>query len=429
MKNKALIFFLLISTSLYSQDRVALIIGNGAYAGNPLKNPVNDAMDMSSALEELGFYTITLTNANRRQIITAIHNFGRYMGKNTVGLFYYSGHGVQVNGKNYIVPIDSKIQNQDELRYLGVSIDMIMNKMENSKNKKNIIILDACRNNPFFNKSRRMEKGLATIEAQLPEFMIIYATAPGKVAGDNPSGRNGFFTASLLRYIRKQELELDQMVKLVTAETTRLNPDQIPWRNSSMTSDFYFNNTFITENNSINNKRKKRNSSSFPGIAHTNELVFGLEILGNFYTEYSSVSSNIQRSYSSIFGLQVGYAYNFTNNLALKISIQGGKYSFNESSIDAETDNKTEVKNDYFFSAITGIRYLTNWPSPVNVFLNLSIGGSTTEPAYVLYKFNAGIRVALQTWWIIDIGGAISQYLWMPTSFFPIFTVETGFVF
>ncbi len=230
----------LMCTALFAQERLALVIGNSAYTSNPLKNPVNDAADMSAVLTELGFSVTTLVDADKRQTIQAVRDFGNSLNRDSTGLFYYSGHGAQVSGQNYIIPVDADIQSQDELEYFGVPVDLLMSKMEQSRNQKNIIILDSCRDNPYPGYARSGEKGLAIVRVQPPESMIIYSTSPGKTAGDNPAGRNGFFTAALLSYIREPGLEVDDLMKLVTAETTRMNRNQVPWRNSSMTSNFFF---------------------------------------------------------------------------------------------------------------------------------------------------------------------------------------------
>lgn len=170
----------LMCTALFAQERLALVIGNSAYTSNPLKNPVNDAADMSAVLTELGFSVTTLVDADKRQTIQAVRDFGNSLNRDSTGLFYYSGHGAQVSGQNYIIPVDADIQSQDELEYFGVPVDLLMSKMEQSRNQKNIIILDSCRDNPYPGYARSGEKGLAIVRVQPPESMIIYSTSPGK---------------------------------------------------------------------------------------------------------------------------------------------------------------------------------------------------------------------------------------------------------
>ena len=126
----------LMCTALFAQERLALVIGNSAYTSNPLKNPVNDAADMSAVLTELGFSVTTLVDADKRQTIQAVRDFGNSLNRESTGLFYYSGHGAQVSGQNYIIPVDGDIQSQDELEYFGVPVDLLMSKMEQSRNQK-----------------------------------------------------------------------------------------------------------------------------------------------------------------------------------------------------------------------------------------------------------------------------------------------------
>jgi hypothetical protein len=171
-----------------AEKRVALVIGNGAYADSPLKNPVNDARAMTAALNALGFDVIARENVTQKQMQRAIAEFGRKVAGGGVGLFYYAGHGMQVGGKNYLLPVDAVIESEADVRLETVDVDAVLDQVRD--NRLNLVILDACRNNPFERRFRGGGRGLAIVEAPVGT-MIAYATAPGKVArdGDRPSVR------------------------------------------------------------------------------------------------------------------------------------------------------------------------------------------------------------------------------------------------
>lgn len=220
------------------EKRVALVIGNGAYPGSPLSNPTNDAKDMASSLRRLGFSVIELVNANQKEMQRAISKFGESLNKDTVALFYYAGHGMQVRGKNYLIPIDAQIASENSVRLESVDVDGLLDQLTVSD--LNLVILDACRNNPFERKFRALAgAGLAQMDAP-KGTMIAYATAPGKTASDG-EGRNGQFTGELLRQMHTPGLTIEQVFKNVRREVTKATRDnQTPWESSSLTGDFYF---------------------------------------------------------------------------------------------------------------------------------------------------------------------------------------------
>ncbi len=229
-----------------TQKRVALVIGNAAYTKTkPLANPANDASDVAAALKGLGFDVVSGVNQNKRQIETLIRDFGtKLAASGGVGLFYYAGHGIQVGGENYLVPVDADIPEEDEVAYSAVPISLVLTKMSSAKNDLNIVILDACRNNPFARSWRGFREsgntdGLAKISPPTGT-LVLYATEPGKVASDG-TGRNGLFTEALLKQIRKPGLEYDQMVKALSADVwQRSGKQQLPWKEGNTLSDFYF---------------------------------------------------------------------------------------------------------------------------------------------------------------------------------------------
>jgi hypothetical protein len=223
------------------ERRVALVIGNSAYAVGPLKNPVNDARAISRALSELGFEVIHKENLGREEMRGAIRQFGFKIRGGGVGLFYYAGHGVQIRGENYLVPTDAAPKSADEVDDDAVSVSYILEKMEVAGNDLNILILDACRNNPFTRSFRSGSDGLAVINAPTGT-VISYATAINSVASDGGSSGNSVYTEELLRHMRTPGLSITQMFIRVTAGVHgKTQGRQTPWVSMSLTRDFYFN--------------------------------------------------------------------------------------------------------------------------------------------------------------------------------------------
>lgn len=222
------------------EKRTALIIGNSGYESTYLANPVNDANDIAKGLEGCGFTVFKVTDADRSGMRRAIRKFGDAINRDGgVGLFYYAGHGVQVNGENYLVPIGSDVNSEDEVEDQCLKVSSVLRKMETAGNRLNIIVLDACRNNPFARSYRSGQKGLARMDAPTGSILA-YATAPGSVAADG-AGRNGLYTAMLLRYLEQPGIEIGKLFRLVRIEVLRASgKKQVPWESSSLTGEFYF---------------------------------------------------------------------------------------------------------------------------------------------------------------------------------------------
>ena len=184
------------------EQRVALVIGNHAYKRiASLRNPGNDARDMATALKKTGFQVTLLLNATRTQMGRAIGQFEDAVSKGGVGLFFYAGHGVQVGGVNYLIPIGANITRQSEVEFEAISANRVLASMEAAGNRLNMVFLDACRNNPFKgNRFRAIGGGLAAVRNAPKGSLISYATGAGGVAADG-AGRNGTYTKNLLRYI------------------------------------------------------------------------------------------------------------------------------------------------------------------------------------------------------------------------------------
>ncbi|MBM3226254.1 MAG: hypothetical protein FJZ47_21020, partial [Candidatus Tectomicrobia bacterium] len=226
--------------ALAQQRRTALVIGNAAYETSPLKNPVNDAADMAAALQRLGFDVALVRDARLRNMEDAIEAFNQKLRRGGVGLFYYAGHGLQVAGENYIVPLGAKINREQDVRFETVHVGRVLGGMEDAGNEVNIVILDACRDNPFARSFRSSsQRGLAVSQAVRGSLMA-YATAPGKTAADG-SARNGVYTQELLRHMTTPGLKVEDVfkrVRLAVEDVT--NGQQTPWETTSLRGDFYF---------------------------------------------------------------------------------------------------------------------------------------------------------------------------------------------
>lgn len=225
-----------------SDRRVALVIGNGSYQSvSPLPNPPNDATDVANALRGLGFEVILETNADLRTMGSALNRFADLLSQGSVGLFYYAGHGIQFEGQNYLMPVDANLRDERDLDYAALPLDKVFREMARADNDVNLVILDACRNNPFPQQSRSSVGGLATPGNAASGLLIAYATAPGAVAADG-EGRNGTFTAALLEHLAEPGLEVEQMLKRVRATVKEKTLDrQVPWTSSSLIGEFSFN--------------------------------------------------------------------------------------------------------------------------------------------------------------------------------------------
>ncbi|MEW9921332.1 caspase domain-containing protein [Marimonas sp. MJW-29] len=225
------------------EPRIALIVGNGAYgAVTPLDNTVPDAELMARTLEEQGFKVTMLIDANQIALNRAIAQFGRDLrdaGKEATGLFYYAGHAVQSFGSNYLLPTDASLTDAADLSLVAVPAQAVLRQMFSAKNKTNIVILDACRNNPFVSIPDLNDNGLAEMNAPTGTFLS-YATAPGAVALDGLDG-NSPFTKALAREIPKAGVPIEQLFKNVRVDVIeQTGGAQTPWDTSSLTNDFVF---------------------------------------------------------------------------------------------------------------------------------------------------------------------------------------------
>lgn len=222
-----------------SRKRVALVIGNSSYSSSPLKNPANDARVMAASLRRLGFEVDEKTNLGYFEMNKSVENFGKKLQSGGVGLFYYAGHGMQVGGANYLIPVDAQIDDENEVRFKAVDAGLVLAKMEQARSDVNLVVLDACRDNPFARSFRSSSRGLASMDAPSGTF-IAYATAPGKTAADG-DGRNGLYTAELVKVLETPGIPLEQVFKrTLKAVRERSGNKQTPWVASNLEGEFYF---------------------------------------------------------------------------------------------------------------------------------------------------------------------------------------------
>ena len=228
------IIFLLFSTNLLAQEnffepaaepqKFALVIGNGNYTGlSRLANPVNDADDIAAALETLGFTVDKLLDASQEQMDGAVIRLKNRLSLDhgSYGFFFYAGHGVQSGGENYLIPVNANIPDENFLRSRAVSVQAVLDVLNDARNSLNVVVLDACRDNPF-GWSRSGARGLAVTGRQPADSIIVYATSSGQTASDG-QGRNGLFTSSLLGKLATPGLEVSEMFRLTGADVAEVS--------------------------------------------------------------------------------------------------------------------------------------------------------------------------------------------------------------
>ncbi len=231
---------------------MALVIGNSNYQNAPqLANPDNDAQSMAQFLNSAGFEVVAATDLTQNDMLRVVQDFSAKVaarGPNTVAMVYYAGHGVQLAGENYLVPVDAKVSNPTELVNNSVRLVDVMSTLETIPSRMRIVILDACRNNPFPDASTTPAAALAIVDA--PNGSIVgYSTAPGAEAQDGTGGHSPY-TQAFLNVAREPNVPIEQLFKRVRLEVNQTTSGaQIPWRSSSLTSDFtFFGDTAVAAN-------------------------------------------------------------------------------------------------------------------------------------------------------------------------------------
>jgi uncharacterized caspase-like protein len=259
-----LIFAIATCQAAMAEKRVALVVGNSGYAHVPaLPNPRNDAADMAVKLKGLGFTVISGTDLGFLEMRRTIRSFINSLDGSDIALFFYAGHGLQVNGKNYMIPIDAQIENENDLDFEAISIALTLAAMERSA-KTSLIFLDACRNNPLARnlarsmgtRSAAIGRGLARIGTGIGT-LISYSTQPGNVALDG-EGRNSPFTAALLEHLGTPgEGVTRDMIRVRNAVLKATDGKQVPWDNSSLTGEVILVPTAKLQDDTANNIPKE----------------------------------------------------------------------------------------------------------------------------------------------------------------------------
>lgn len=235
--------------AIKAQRRVALVIGNGAYPQAPLTNPHNDAADVSARLQQLGFEVVTGYDLTLAGFSDTVDRFVAKAQGADVAVFYYSGHAMQVEGENWLLPVDTRVRSLFDVQQFNVSLQRLLNTVD-SQARTTLVFLDGCRNNPFAdalkaqlkaqNRAYADTRGLARIKVDSPDTLVVFATQPNDVAADG-SGRNSPFTRAFLDNVGTPGVEVETLMKRVTADVKTATADkQRPERLSGLTTEFYF---------------------------------------------------------------------------------------------------------------------------------------------------------------------------------------------
>lgn len=249
-----------IEEVIQQEKRIALVIGNGNYPDGKLANSENDSRSMAEVLQKLGFTVLKYENLTQSQMKKAIDDFGLRLQNADVGLLYYSGHGIQVKGYNYFVPVDAFLKTIDNVEYDCVQIDRVLALMELAGTNTNIVMLEACMTNPFERNwnSNMTNRGLAFMNAP-KGTCISYAAAPGTTVS-NISGKNGLYTSAILESILVPDITIERMfhnVRSIVAQNSQ--KQQIPWESTSLTEEFYFNSGGLISSNKQPQKKMMLN--------------------------------------------------------------------------------------------------------------------------------------------------------------------------
>ena len=224
-----------------TEERLALVIGNAAYRTDALDNPINDARLVADSLKRAGFAVTLRENLDRAGLVNTMREFGARLSENTVALLYYAGHGLQLRDRNYLIPVDAEIRSEDEIPIAGLDLGFILGRMQFARSRINIVILDACRNNPFAGRSTSSTaQGLAQMDAPVGT-LLAFATAPGKLAADSGGGANSLYAGYLARHMLTPGLPVESVFKRVREGVVRdTKEQQVPWESSSLQGEFAF---------------------------------------------------------------------------------------------------------------------------------------------------------------------------------------------
>ncbi|GAB6051204.1 hypothetical protein JCM17960_00240 [Magnetospira thiophila] len=235
--------FSVIAANAEAAKRVALVVGNDSYATLPnLNNARRDARDVAAKLKALGFQVILHLDAGERQMGRAMADFENKLAGGDAGLVFYAGHGVQADGHNWLIPSDARVEDETDLPYEAIDAADFLTRMQRAGAPVNIVILDACRDNPLPKRKRSAARGLSvTAVPAVQGIAMLFSAGPGEAAQDGARGGNGVFTGALLKSLDQPGLTVEQVFKETARQVNRATlGQQTPWINASLTGDFYF---------------------------------------------------------------------------------------------------------------------------------------------------------------------------------------------
>ncbi len=249
----ALLGVIFATSSSAQSQRLALVIGNAKYKIAPLKNPVNDSRAVSSALRGLGFEVMERENVSQKELIAALQQFSILARTSQTRLVYYAGHGIQIKGRNYLIPVNAEWSTDESVVRTSADVNDLLERLGDLRSGINIVVLDACRNNPYNNtptldsngrrvyaRALKSTFGLAPVDAPHGTF-IAFSTAPGAVAIDIGDGKNSVYAKYFLANLNAPGQTLEQMFKRVRVSVANETQNQqIPWESSSLMGDFCF---------------------------------------------------------------------------------------------------------------------------------------------------------------------------------------------
>ncbi|GEM_PF-5653978 len=367
-------------------SRIALVIGNSQYTDLPkLTNPNNDAMAVSETLESLNFEVLLLTDATKEEIKETIKSFSkRIEGYETV-LFYYAGHGIEILGKNYMVPVDAQASTVADVKRSCISTNSVLSLMRFAKSENNIVILDACRENPFtLGEASMLSDGLALMDA--PEGTIVsFATSPGNVASDG-SGDNGRFTEALLEYLPQYDLEIKEMFEKVRGHVINVSAgQQVPWESTSLVKPLVLRRSpeaplqvAIAEGDSITFERQ--------GTLHAQTNLSDVSLVWYWNGRQVSNQPNLEVNMSGIYhvkGISFGGQILVSNPIRVRVK------SFVDLQVYIAEGEVVKLKKDERLHAKSNVRGTYTW-----LRNQLKIGEGPSIPVEASGLYNVSIRTA-----------------------------------
>ncbi len=261
--------------------RVALIIGNADYPENRLANPCHDAEDMADVLRQFEFDVIECRDISYERMRRALIDFRSELHLADVGLFFFAGHGLQIDGKNFLLATDTSMEDPIDVQFSSLELDQVIATMERAETTTNLIILDACRNNPWERRWHRSggTQGLASV--YVPRgTLIAFATSPGQTAADGVGQRNGKYTSALLKHIGSPDCTIEAMFKRVrNTLSVATNGKQISWEHTSLASEFFFNRSVGARIDRYNKKALKDGLLELDDSIPSHQIIRSLKVL------------------------------------------------------------------------------------------------------------------------------------------------------